>query len=80
MAVWLVADLEALTYQVPTTFDKSRAARIRTTPAINYTACYRLVFYTPSLYTIDNIELLYHCHIAFLYACVGLCVCVFNFS
>ncbi len=39
MAVWLVADFEALSYQVTTTFDTSCAARIRTTTAINYTAC-----------------------------------------
>jgi len=40
MAVWLVADSEALSYQVTTTFDTSCAARIRTAPAINYTALY----------------------------------------
>jgi len=45
MAVWLVADFEAHTYQVITTFDTSCATRIRTAPAINYTACYRLVFF-----------------------------------
>ena len=39
LAVWLVADFEALVYQVTTTYDKSCAARIRTVPAINYTAC-----------------------------------------
>ena len=44
LAVWLVADFEALPYQVTITFDTSYAARIRTAPAINYTACYRLVF------------------------------------
>src|SRR5690554_5653799 len=44
MAVWLVADFEALLCQVTTTFDTSCAARIPTAPAINYTACYRLVF------------------------------------
>jgi len=44
MAVWLVADFEALSYQVTTTFDTSCAARIRTAPAINYTACWQLVF------------------------------------
>jgi len=42
MAVWLVADFEALSYQVTTTFDTSCAARILTAPAINYTACYQL--------------------------------------
>jgi hypothetical protein len=41
LAVWLVADFEALPYQVKTTFDTSCAARIRTAPAINYTACVR---------------------------------------
>jgi hypothetical protein len=47
--LWLVADFEALSYQVTTTFDTSCAARIRTAPAINYTACYRLVFWFPVL-------------------------------
>jgi len=42
LAVWLVADFEALSYQVTTTFDTSCAARIPTAPAINYTACYKL--------------------------------------
>ena len=44
MAVWLVADFEALSYQVTTTFDTSCTARIPTAPAINYTACWQLVF------------------------------------
>jgi hypothetical protein len=44
LAVWLVADYEALTYQVTTTFDTSCAARIPTALAINYTACWQLVF------------------------------------
>ena len=44
MAVWLVADFEALSYQVTTTFDTSCAARIPTAPAINYTACCMLGF------------------------------------
>ena len=39
-AVWLVADFEALSYQVTTTFDTSCTARIHTASAINYTACY----------------------------------------
>jgi len=39
MAVWLVADFEALSCQITTTFDTSCAARIPTAPAINYTAC-----------------------------------------
>jgi hypothetical protein len=42
LAVWLVADFEALSYQVTTTFDTGCATRIRTAPAINYTACYQL--------------------------------------
>jgi hypothetical protein len=45
MAVWLVANLEALFYQVTTAFDTSSAAQIRTVPAINYTAYYRLPFF-----------------------------------
>ena len=45
MAVWLVADFEALSCQVTTTFDTSCAARIRTAPAINYTACCAFGFY-----------------------------------
>jgi len=44
LAVWLVADFKALTYQVTTTFDTGCTARMPTAPAINYTACYRLVF------------------------------------
>jgi hypothetical protein len=42
LAVWLVADFEALSYQVTTTFDTICAARIPTVPAINYTACCQL--------------------------------------
>jgi len=45
MAVWLVADFEALSCQVTTTFDTGWNARIRTAPAINYTACWLLVFF-----------------------------------
>ena len=45
MAVWLVADFEALSYQVTTNFDTGCAARIRTAPAINYTACYQLAVF-----------------------------------
>ena len=52
MAVWLVADFEALSYQVTTTFDTSCAARIRTAPAINYTACWQLVFIHIRLFVI----------------------------
>jgi hypothetical protein len=53
LAVWLVADFEALSYQVTTTFDTSCTARIRTAPAINYTACYLLAFF--SFYSQSNI-------------------------
>ena len=42
MAVWLVADFEALSCQITTNFDTSYAAQIPTAPAINYTACYQL--------------------------------------
>jgi len=66
LAVLLVADFEALSYQVTTNFDKSCAARIRTAPAINYTACYRLVFFCLSSETIVNIEFCCHCHFSFL--------------
>ena len=52
MAVWLVADYEALSYQVTTTFDTSCAARITTAPAINYTACWQLVFIHNRLFVI----------------------------
>ncbi len=45
MAVWLVADFEALSCQVTTTFDTGCAARIRTAPAINYNACCAFGFY-----------------------------------
>jgi len=51
LAVWLVADFEALSYQVTTTFDTGCAARIRTAPAINYTACWQLVFVHIRLFT-----------------------------
>jgi hypothetical protein len=52
LAVWLVADFEALSYQVTTTFDTSCAARIRTAPAINYTACWQLVLIHICLFVI----------------------------
>jgi len=52
LAVWLVVDFEALSYQVTTTFDTSCAARIRTAPAINYTACWQLVFFHIRLFVI----------------------------
>ena len=60
MAVWLVADFEALSYQVTTTFDTSYAARIPTAPAINYTACWQLVFIHFCLFV--NYLALYSCH------------------
>jgi len=44
LTVWLVADSEALTCQATTTFDTSCDAWISTTPAINYTVCWQLVF------------------------------------
>jgi hypothetical protein len=52
LAVWLVADFEALSCQVTTTFDTSCAARIPTAPAINYTACWQLVFIHIRLFVI----------------------------
>jgi len=52
MAVWLVADFEALSYQVTTTFDTSCDVRIFTAPAINYTACWQLVFIHIRLFVI----------------------------
>ena len=64
MAVWLVADFEALTYQVTTTFDTSCAARIPTAPAINYTACYRLVFFVFRHFSINLLH-------RFCLPCVG---------
>jgi hypothetical protein len=39
LMVWLVADFEALSYQVTINFDKSENLEIRTATAINYTAC-----------------------------------------
>ena len=44
LAVWLVADFEALSYQGTTTFDTGCAAQICTAPAINYTACCQQFF------------------------------------
>jgi len=58
LAVWLVADFEALSYQVTTTLDTSCATRIRTAPAINYTACWQLVFIHIHLFVI---------HLAFIF-------------
>jgi len=37
LAVWLVADFEAIPYQVTITFDTGGDARIRNNPAMNYT-------------------------------------------
>ena len=53
LAVWLVADFEALSCQVTTTFETSCDARIRTVPAINYTACYVLAFIHLSVCTYE---------------------------
>jgi len=39
MALWLVADFEALSYQDTTNFKKSENLEIRTETAINYSAC-----------------------------------------
>ena len=52
-AVWLVADFKALPCQVTTTFDTSCAALIPTAPAINYTACWQLVFIHIHLFVIN---------------------------
>jgi hypothetical protein len=60
LAVWSVADFEALTYQVTTTFDTSCAARIPTAPVINYTACWQLVFIHICLFIIYLA--LFFCH------------------
>ena len=60
MAVWLVADFEALSCQVTTNFDRSCAAQIRTAPAINYTACWQLVFIHIRLFVIYLALFSYH--------------------
>jgi len=39
MAVWLVADFEALSYQVKLNFNKSENLETGTATAINYSAC-----------------------------------------
>ncbi|MDD3437509.1 MAG: hypothetical protein PHC64_10195, partial [Candidatus Gastranaerophilales bacterium] len=64
MAVWLVADFEALSYQVTTTFDTSCTARIPTAPAINYTACWQLVFIHIRLFV---------CYLAFIFKSFSNC-------
>jgi len=64
MAVWLVADFEALSCQVTTTFDTSCAARIPTAPAINYTACWQLVFIHIRLFIIYLAFIFCHCQSA----------------
>ena len=43
--VCLVADFEALSYQVTTTFDTSCATQRHTAPANNFNACYRFVVF-----------------------------------
>jgi hypothetical protein len=40
LALWLVADFEALPYQVTPNFNKSESLEIGTATAINYSACY----------------------------------------
>jgi hypothetical protein len=39
VAVWFVADFEAIPYQDTTKFDKRENLETCTAPAINYTAC-----------------------------------------
>jgi hypothetical protein len=39
LAVWFVADFEALSYQATPNFNKSENLETITAPAINYTAC-----------------------------------------
>jgi len=64
MAVWLVADFEALSYQDTTTFDTSCAARIRSAPAINNTACWQLVFIHIRQFVIYLAFIFSHCQTA----------------
>jgi hypothetical protein len=52
--------LRAISYQVTTTFDASCAAQIRTAPAINYTACWQLVFIHIRLFIIYLALFSYH--------------------
>jgi hypothetical protein len=44
VAVWFVADFEAIPYQDTTKFDKRENLETFTAPAINYTACYGAFF------------------------------------
>jgi hypothetical protein len=39
LALWLVADLDVLSYQVTPNFDKSENLETGTSTAINYSAC-----------------------------------------
>src|SRR5574344_1494140 len=72
MAVWLVADFEALSYQVTTTFNTSCAARKPTAPAINYTACWQLVFIHIRQLVIYNLHQPIHAaQIYFVFLSVG---------
>jgi hypothetical protein len=54
LAVWLVAVFEALSCQVTTTFDTSCAARKRTAPAINNTACWHTNLYVYRILLLAN--------------------------
>ena len=47
MALWLVADLEALSYQATQNFNKSENLEISTATAINYSACYAAFLFIP---------------------------------
>jgi len=49
LALWLVADFEALTYQVKPNFNKSENLETSTATAINYSACYAPKFFFFSL-------------------------------
>jgi hypothetical protein len=60
LAVWLVADFEALSYQVTTNSDTTCADQLPTAPAINYTACWQLVFVHIRLFVI--FLALFSCH------------------
>jgi hypothetical protein len=44
VALWLVADLDVLSYQVTPNFDKSENLETGTATAINYSACVELFF------------------------------------
>jgi hypothetical protein len=44
VALWLVADFEALSYQATPNFNKRENLETGTATAINYSACYLLAF------------------------------------